>query len=722
MRSDVPAAVPLIAFVSGLLFGHSYAEAAGFAIIGVLVALLRHPRCAIAALVLAAGIASAAHARAVADRERRFVARETVDRFVEVEAPIDREWMARGSVFMLRVARFRADGVEIRQPLAVLTRFAPAWIDLQDTVVAEGLLRANEQNDLTLTVKSPRLLRYAGRVPWWAPSTWNRVLDHRLRPFLRQYPTEVALVEALALGRGERLADAVRDSYKRAGTYHLLVFSGLQIALAAAAVAALLRFVGAPRASDWSLLLFAAFAPLFIGANASVSRAAIAIGLFAVSRLLHRPTRLENLWCLAALIRLALAPEDVADAAFQLTYAGAGALLFVAKPFATRRARWIAYAAGVECVITPLTLFHFHQYALGGSLTTIALTPVITLMLFLSVLTCAAPCGLLLGCIGALHTLSLRMNEVAAVATGAFAAPPRIAFAAALLASLFAVAMLRGRRRAAAIAACALFATGAAVRIGLRNVDEPHITVFDVGQGDAILVRTRDRVVLVDGGPSPARILPLLADAGVHRIDAVVLTHAHPDHCGGLPAVLARFSVRELWLTPRRFVGDCAQALMAAASIEQVPVHLVRDGDRLSLGDLTLRAIVGDRTLRRSAENNSSIVLSATIGKRSALLTGDIEREAETMVAGRTGRVDVLKIAHHGSRSSSTPALLDAAAPKIAVISCGRHNLFGHPHAEVVDALRMRRVTISRTDRDGTVDIAFRGDHIFVHHQIDTPR
>src|SRR5213075_930522 len=116
----------------------------------------------------------------------------------------------------------------------------------------------------------------------------------------------------------------MRGSFRRGGTYHLLVFSGMQIALAAALISMWRR-----RWSDVALLAFSILAPLFIGPTSSVSRASIAIGLFALSRLLKRPTSIPNLWCVAALLRLIIAPADLTDTAFQLTYAGAGALIFI---------------------------------------------------------------------------------------------------------------------------------------------------------------------------------------------------------------------------------------------------------------------------------------------------------------------------------------------------------------------------------------------------------
>jgi len=187
----------------------------------------------------------------------------------------------------------------------------------------------------------------------------------------------------------------------------------------------------------------------------------------------------------------------------------------------------------------------------------------------------------------------------------------------------------------------------------------------------------------------------------------VYLTHVHPDHCGGIPDVMTHLHVRALWISPRRFLGDCAQRLLEIASSELVPIHLVRDGRR---------------TFRRSPENNSSIVLRVRMDSRIVLLTGDIEKETESDLADRIGHADVLKIAHHGSRSSSTAAFLGAVRPTIALISCGRHNLFGHPHAEVLQSLHDRGTRVYRTDRNGSIELAFESGHIFVRPQIDTPR
>jgi competence protein ComEC len=658
------------------------------------------------ALCAAAGIATGVHHANVQRSESRTLDALEGDRFVTVEAPLTHDWLQRGDVHLLRADRFRANGIDFRQPLLLSVHAVPPPIALQTRVVAEGFLRRNERGEAMLSVKSLRLLRFEGELSRFDPARWNRMAAMRLERFPSP---NVALVEALVLGRGERLSDDVRDNYKRGGTYHLLVFSGLQIALAAAAISLLLRWLfrhsRGPRIADWSLLAFAVAAPLFIGPTASVCRASLAIGLYALSRIAKRPTSLANLWCVSALLRLLIAPADLVEPAFQLTYGGAGALLFAAKAFTLPRpARWVPYAIGAELVVTPLTLFHFHQYALAGSLLTMLLTPLVFAMLLVSALACLLPSMTLLAIVGWLDALAMRINDTGAFASGLFAAPPLASMVTGFALALLAIALLHGRRRAAAVLLAVSIPSLAAIQRDHAGhfVDEPQLVMLDVGQGDAILLRSGDRNVLVDGGPTDA-LLPLLVDRGVRHLDLVLLTHAHPDHCGGLPAVLSRLDVDELWLSPRRFRGDCAQRMLDAASASRTPIHLVRDGDSRTLAAMRIRVIVAGRTLRRSPENNSSVVARVQLGRLRVLLTGDIEKEAEWELDGRDIRADVLKVAHHGSRSSSTAAFLNAVTPRIALISCGRRNFFGHPHPEVLRSLAARRVRLFRTDRDGTV-------------------
>ena len=703
MRNDTPAAFPLIALITGLAVPlvHPWPAAIGL--------LLICPKVR-PAFFAALGIFLSLQLQSRMAAEHAAFAKFDPGVFVTIEAPLERDWSARDESFVLRASHFTVEGTHFETPVAIYARFPPPEMVMEATVRAEGFLRRNEWGEYSLGVKSPALLSYEGALPRWHPRAWNRALANSLERHAGEHGDEVALAQALLLGRGERLTEEMKTSFRGGGTYHLLVFSGLQIAFAAGLLAALLRWLHAPRASDWLLLAFALLAPLFIGPTASVSRASVAIGLYALSRLCRRPTSLENLWCVAALLRLIFEPRDLTDPSFHLTYAGAGALLFIGRHC---RPRWLGYVIAAEVAIAPLTLVHFHQYALGGSLLTFVMSPLIFAMLVVSALACVFPP--LLHVIALLHRACTMLNGLGM--SGWFAAPPLPALILGAAAALLSIAMLRERGRAIALIVALLVPSIAAVVrfTTQRNVEHPTVTFFDIGQGDAIALRSGTHTVLVDGGRGE-RILPLLADRGIRALDAVVLSHAHPDHCEGLARVLASFEVRSIWISPKRFRGECAAQVLESA---RAPIHLVRDGDTLALGDLRLTAHVADSRFRRAPENNASIVLHVGAAKRSFLLTGDIEKEAELWFADRSLKADVLKVAHHGSRSSSSPAFLDNVAPRLAVISCGRHNLFGHPHAPVIEALDERRIRTWRTDLHGSIDVAVRDGHLYVTSRRD---
>ncbi|MDQ3282134.1 MAG: DNA internalization-related competence protein ComEC/Rec2 [Acidobacteriota bacterium] len=713
MRNDVPAALPLFSLIAGLALAPVLVNPrftfASLAIVTLLFCVQRNTAAARNTFFVLLGLTLAMRvAHREADEQATFANFEA-DRFVTIEVPLERDWAARDNTFVLRASHFVANGQPFDAPVAVYARFKPPPMTTEATLRAEGFLRLNEQHEFTIGIKSPALMSYRGALRWWQPRAWNRALANRLGAQVDKWPEEVALAQALLLGRGELLTEEMRDGFRRGGTYHLLVFSGLQIAFAAGILALFLRWLHKPRAADWLLLLFAGIAPLFIGPTASVSRASTGIALFALARILKRPTSLENLWCVAALLRLIVEPRDLTDSSFHLTYAGAGALLFIGRTIASRR--WLAHALAAEAAIAPLTLFHFHQYALGGTILTFLMAPLIFAMLVAATLACAFPRALAL--IRLLHRVCIFLNAFGY--SGFFASPPLHVLITSALAALLALAMLRGRTRAIALTCVLLIPSLAAIvrSVSQHDVPHPRVTFLDAGQGDAIAVRSGTHTLLIDGGRD-ARVLPLLADRGIRHIDAVVLTHAHPDHCAALPEVIEQFGVDRVFIHARRFRGDCATRILAACSRSSTPVHVLRDAETFHIGAFTFVAHLAHQNFRRARENNASVVLRATAGSRHFLFTGDIEKEAELSLGDRDLRADVLKVAHHGSRTSTSASFLEQVAPRIAVISCGRNNLFGHPHTAVVDALRDHHIRAWRTDRDGSIDVDVTGGRLYV--------
>lgn len=278
-------------------------------------------------------------------------------------------------------------------------------------------------------------------------------------------------------------------------------------------------------------------------------------------------------------------------------------------------------------------------------------------------------------------------------------------------------ASLRAMRVVAVALALAL--ASLVVAAATRPDGRTHVVVLDVGQGDAILVETgRGGRLLVDGGPDPDRLLVAL-DARFppwdRRLDLVVLTHPHEDHVAGLPLLLERYAVRRVVEPGMRGRGPGYAAWEATLAARGLRSERLFAGDAFRLDEVRFRVLWPDRGSvpvdppdDGSGTNNVSIVLLGEVDGRRFLLTGDIEEGVDPVIVGRgLPRVDLLKVAHHGSRTASTAAFLDAVRPLVAVVSVGEANPFGHPAAATLRRIEAVGARLYRTDRDGTVDAAF---------------
>lgn len=238
-----------------------------------------------------------------------------------------------------------------------------------------------------------------------------------------------------------------------------------------------------------------------------------------------------------------------------------------------------------------------------------------------------------------------------------------------------------------------------------------RLAFLDVGQGDAMLLQGPNLAILVDGGgrrhseiAGPV-LVPALARLGVRRLDAVVMTHGDGDHCRGLVELLSYLPVDEMWASSG-WTGACVEELGRRRSLRRR--HLHRGGE-FEIAGWRFEVLWPPARAPRDG-NESSLVMKATAGGRSVLLTADAGKasEASWLSHGADLRADILKVGHHGSRSSTSEGLLNAVNPKLAVISCGRDNRYGHPHAAVVHRLRRRGLTVLRTDRQGIVEVSWR--------------
>jgi competence protein ComEC len=548
---------------------------------------------------------------------------------------------------------------------------------------------------------------------------------------------EAALARGFVLGEDDEVDERTEEDFRRAGLSHLLAVSGQNVTLLALLAMPLLGAFGIPLRERllWVLALIAVYVPV-AGAGPSIQRAGVmgALGLLATLGG-RRASRLYAL-AVAALVTLAIDPGVATDVGWQLSFAAVLGILLLAAPLRERidsslgRGRWRrALAEGVAVTVAatlataPLIAFHFETLSTTTLVANVLALPAVAPAMWLGM--CGAALAQLPGVpLEPLNWLNaVLLAYVAQVAE--WCAAPRwaelrvhldgqglalayLGLAAALL------ACRRWPRGALALAAIAAAFWLPLPSLGGAAADPPHglrVVVLDVGQGDAILFQpARAAPVLVDGGPPGDGLARKLQEAGVGSLGAAVVTHDQSDHAGGVEELLGDLPVRRL-LFARLHRGLIAAAAEAGADPERIAA-----GSELRSGALRLRVLWPPVELLGPAAagqdpNRLALVMEARWRSFSMLLTADAEAEAVPL---DPGPIDVLKVAHHGSDDAGLAGLLERTRPRLAVISVGAGNPYGHPTPATIATLARHRVPTLRTDEDGQIVIDVTGREMSV--------
>jgi competence protein ComEC len=593
-----------------------------------------------------------------------------------------------------------------------------------------------------LRVKSLRLVEQVGRPPWWARRA--TALRQRLETALEEggHPATEgqgrALARALLLGDASHLPAAWVQGLRRLGLAHVLAVSGVHVGMLVGLLSAGLwlmpgRWLRVVPLLGLALVVVATGLYLaVVGPRPSLLRSAVMAVAGAATLVVERPPNSAQSIGIAALLVLGFDPAAIDDLSFRLTFGATLGIVLYGLPLARRWAdSWgsrglgrgvlgtLAVSLGAQLGSMPWALPVFRLLTPWAPVANLVAVPWAAVSLLASISWMALALGspeLARDALPLLDTLAAPWGWPAELGPSRWIAWPVVLgpWAALVLVVVLGVLAWWPRRGLAALVVVAVLTSFVAV---LRPGPSDHgvdLVMIDVGQGDSILLRDGPRTLLVDGGGWPAGdlgsrvLLPVLADLGLRRLDAVLLTHGDQDHCGGLLDLSGVLALGEVW-TGEGVTGDCANELVSV-----VPAHrtLVR-GDRLTVGRWSLEVLhppVGE-DLADASSNDASLVLRAEAFGRRVLLTGDVEAAGEReLLRHDRGALaaDVLKVAHHGSRSSSQLPFLAAVEPRIALVPVGRGNPYGHPADDVLQRLDRRRIHIVRTDRHGIVHLIVR--------------
>jgi competence protein ComEC len=615
--------------------------------------------------------------------------------------------------------------------VAVRLRVVEGSAETGALVHARGTVRRTGQR-LAMAEARVRVERDPGILARWRTSA-GRVID-------TLYGSQAPLARALLIADESDIAPEVRTQFADAGIIHMVSVSGLHVAVLAEGIVLLMLMAGTStrRAEVIATAVIALFV-LFVGAPSPAVRSAAMYAAVVATRYLQRPTSPWALLALGAALPLAQ-PRVINEIGYHLSVAGMAGLIASGKlarrlalermpAWGRRFAREMLATVVASAVTAPIVAWHFGRVSLAAPVTNLAAAPLFGLaqpVLFLSlVLAPFKPMASLLA--DGTEVLLAGIQKVgfygAAIPFSALDVQPSaitaVLVAGAALCFIAACTSRHWGRPALGAAAFVGFAFWwPLIRPASRSVE---VHMIDVGQGDAIALRTpRWRWILIDAGDQWREtnvgervVVPYLRRRG-GEIAAFILSHPHADHIGGAASVIERMPVGFVWdgtyPQPSSVYGD----VLEMARRRRVPWLRAWTGETRVIDGVRLTVLSPDSAeiaQARDANAASVIVLADYRGTR-VLLTGDAERDVESRLSSKLGpnlRADVLKVGHHGSTTSTTTQFLDAVRPRLALVSVGAGNRYGHPSPEVMKALQTRGIATARTDDDGTIVVSFDG-------------
>jgi competence protein ComEC len=572
----------------------------------------------------------------------------------------------------------------------------------------------------------------------------NHIIDH--------FPEQTApLAIALVFGDRNFIEEDTIASYQKIGIIHLLAISGLHVGMLAGMffLAGIRAGITREKMTSILILVLPVYA-LLTGAAPSVLRAVFMMLLALLAKKLKAPIQLADVISIVFAGYLFISPFIIYNAGFQLSFAVALSLILSApailKKFTHPLAAILSVSFICQIAAIPILLWHFYEISIISIIANLIFVPLysfivlpVVLILFIFDLLTGGRADFLLNVFEKMIVFLNWIAEMLSAIPNSTLILGRPSLMMLIIYILLIPAFFAGWERSKnkkAIIKNGVLPILAILIHYLTNVLTPagEITFIDVGQGDSILIKLpfgRGNYLIDSGGAlmfetedwkmrsdpyetGKDTVVPFLKSKGISKLDKFFLTHGDMDHIGGASAVLKEMKVKSVVFPQGADFSEAEKDLIVQAKNNNSEIVFTKAGDSWLIGDSVFQVLspFGGEMGDDVGKNDGSIVLFAKVGGLNWLFTGDLEEQGEGQLIKSYPdlKADVLKIAHHGSKTSSTDLFLAGMKPRIGVISAGRNNRYGHPHNVVMNRLNDYNVKVLRTDKQGAVTYFFKGD------------
>ncbi|MCD8036903.1 MAG: DNA internalization-related competence protein ComEC/Rec2 [Clostridiales bacterium] len=527
---------------------------------------------------------------------------------------------------------------------------------------------------------------------------------------------EAAVAKALTTGYRYDIDDEINDMFRYMGVSHVLAISGLHIsAVSGMLFYVLTRILKLKKQRAVPIVsVFLVFYLAFTGFSPSAVRAVIMAVTAFTALMLRKNSDSFNTIAFSAFIMLCINPIYLWNVSFRLSYIGITAVVFaleITKDIKAKLTKTVIFSTIVWAAVTPMTMYYFGGVSLIEVVSNIIAVP------YLSFAAGAAiPAGLLsftgLGTIAAkimyliLHLYNIAADMVSSSVFYVETAKPSVYAVTAIYIFMLCAVILRRNRTALRITSAG-FAVFAVVLAGINITAAPEIVFFDAGQGDASLIYVPGEITaVIDGGPSggaESAVIPYLKAKGT-KADLLFITHTDSDHADGAIELIDAGYVRQIVLSDAEH-SDKLDEILSAADEQNISIFYASEGDIFETENCRIECLYPDG-VEADGENSTSLVLMAEVEGNKILFTGDIEAEDEEKLSEKNIKCDIIKIAHHGSKTSSTEEFLAVTGADTAVIEAAENNIYGFPHDEVLERLNYFGMNVYVTGEDGAVVVA----------------